>query len=536
MPIQTTTFALLALVAAWTSSVVAARVGPRRREAPGARPLFWLLIAVTVWSAGAAIELSVSTLPFKLLWSKIQYLGTLPAPPLFLVFASRLSRSSWTWTRKRLAALFALPALTLLAALTNELHGLVWPAVSMAGGESTLAVFGRGPMFWIGVVGFSYLCLAAGSVQLTRGALSLPRALRRQAVVALVAVGIPWVTNASYIFGFFPVRGLDPTPLSIAAMGVVCGVAVLGFGLVDLLPEARAAIVRGMSAGLLVFDEDDRLIDLNPAARHLLGDAELAIGAPWSQVAAHWPGLATGRDEQRQICVEVLAPGEPTRALEVEISRLEATHGGPDARIVQIHDVSERRRAALELVRANQELRRRLGEIEQLQESLREQAVRDPLTGVFNRRYLDETLAREFARAERAAEPIAVVLLDLDRFKELNDRLGHAAGDEVLRALGALIRARTRKADIACRLGGDEFLIAMPGTDRAAALLRAEDLVETFAVRFARATREGISCTLSAGVAAWPADATSLESLLASADLALYAAKAAGRNRVAVPD
>jgi diguanylate cyclase (GGDEF)-like protein len=535
MRIETTSFALLALLAAWTSSVVAAMVGPRRRETPGALPLFWLLVAVAFWSAGAAVELTATSLPTKIAWSKLQYVGTLPASPLFLLFASQLARARWTWTPGRTAALFAVPAITLLAALTNDWHGLVWPAIQPGTGDSRLAVFERGPLFWLGVVGYSYFCLAAGSALLALAVPRLPRALRRQAVVALAAVAIPWVTNATYIFGVFPLRGLDPTPLSIAAMGVVCGVAILGFGLVDLLPRAHEAVVRGMGDGLLVFDDDVRLLDLNPAARRLLGDAVPAVGDSWSKAFAPWPGLAALPGGERQACVEILAPGEPARALEAEVSRLETPLGTPGGRIVQLHDISERRRAALELMTANEELQSRLRAIEQLQESLRDQAVRDPLTGLFNRRYLDETLAREFARAERSSEPIAVVLLDLDGFKALNDRLGHAAGDEVLKALGALLRARTRKADIACRYGGDEFLIAMPNTDRGAAMLRAQDLVDAFAAHFAHARAGGHGATLSAGVAVWPADAASLETLLASADLALYAAKAAGRNRVAVP-
>src|SRR5690606_32826077 len=148
----------------------------------------------------------------------------------------------------------------------------------------------------------------------------------------------------------------------------------------------------------------------------------------------------------------------------------------------------------------NRRLAAQLEQIEALQSSLLEQATRDALTGLFNRRYLDETMVREFARAERTREPLSVVLLDLDRFKDLNDASGHAAGDEVLRELGLLLRAHTRRADIACRYGGEEFLIAMPNMGVALALERAEELRAAFAtVRFGGAAT-GLTCTLSAGV------------------------------------
>lgn len=531
MTFETTWFALVALVAAWISSLAAILVGPRRHEAPGGRALFWLLLATTLWSAAAAVELSLRDLTAKIAWSKIQYLGTLSAPPLFALFAARFARSRWLRRERSVALLFAVPAVTFLLAFTNEWHGLIWPGYRPNPQSPYLVVFERGWGFWVGVVGYSYLCLAAGTALLARAAVRLPRAIRRQAVSVLAASAIPWVANASYIFGVARFEGLDPTPLSIAAMGALCVLTIFHFRLVDLVPAARAAAVRGMGDGLIVFDEQRRVIDVNPAARRMLGGAAPAVGVSSTRALAPWPELvrlaASGQDER----VEIAVPGEPARALEVEVTRLPVPGPRSGPAIVLLRDISERQRAARELSAANDRLAAQLHEISALQESLRDQAVRDALTGLYNRRYLDETLGRELSRVERSGEPLAIVLLDLDNLKELNDRLGHAAGDVVLRDLGALLRAKTRKADIACRYGGDEFLVAMPGTDAMAALERAEDLHRSFAALFVP-DRDGRHCTLSAGVAEFPLHAANLESLLACADLALYAAKGAGRNRV----
>ncbi|HSM52041.1 MAG TPA: diguanylate cyclase, partial [Thermoanaerobaculia bacterium] len=248
---------------------------------------------------------------------------------------------------------------------------------------------------------------------------------------------------------------------------------------------------------------------------------------PWAELVRRALAGPIGR-------FEVAIPGEPPRTLEADVAEYRATRGPVSGRFVLLRDVSERRRAEGELAEANHLLQSRLAEIEALQESLREQALRDPLTGLFNRRYLEETLEREIVRAERSGEPLAAVLLDLDGFKVLNDRLGHAAGDELLRELGLLLRAKTRRSDFACRYGGDEFLIVMPGSSSGEAAGRADDLRRAFASQYATSPRQGIACTLSAGVAVYPEHAGDLPALLAAADLALYAAKAAGRDRIVI--
>jgi len=527
--------ALLSLFAAWIATVVAAMVGARRKESPGGEPLFWLMLAVALWSLGAAVELTVRGIPAKLFWVKVHYLGTLACCPLFLLFAVRFARARWLDSSGRVAALFAVPAATYLLVLTNEWHGLVWPAIRLLPGEQNLAGYSRGPAFWLGVIAYSYLCLAAGTWQLGAAALRLPRALRRQAVVVLVGSAIPWLANASFVFGGFSVSGLDPTPLSMAVMGVVVAFAVVHFGLVGLVPAARTTAVQVMGNGLVVLDEQGRVIDRNPAARLLMGPATATSSGPSSVSASGpWPEFLRRAVEGPLGRFEVAIPGEPPRTLEADVAEYRAARGPVSGRFVLLRDVSERRRAEGELAEANRLLQSRLAEIEALQESLREQALRDPLTGLFNRRYLEETLEREIVRAERSGEPLAAVLLDLDGFKVLNDRLGHAAGDELLRELGLLLRAKTRRSDFACRYGGDEFLIVMPGSSPEEAAGRADDLRRAFAGQYATSPRQGIACTLSAGVAVYPQHAGDLPALLAAADLALYAAKAAGRDRIVI--
>ncbi len=172
-----------------------------------------------------------------------------------------------------------------------------------------------------------------------------------------------------------------------------------------------------------------------------------------------------------------------------------------------------------------------------LQEALRQQSTSDALTGLFNRRYLEESLERELRRAARAKQPISLVMFDLDHFKTFNDTFGHETGDAVLREMGASLLRSARAEDIPCRFGGEEFLLILPGTSLEGARTRAER-VRSQASRLAvmHQGRPVGTITVSVGVAAFPIHGSSAKELIASADAALYRAKREGRDRVMVAD
>jgi len=195
-----------------------------------------------------------------------------------------------------------------------------------------------------------------------------------------------------------------------------------------------------------------------------------------------------------------------------------------------VRDISERKHNEVVLREANQKLRNQLVEIETLQTQLREQAIRDSLTGLFNRRYLEETLAREFLRAGREKSTVCLVMMDIDGFKAYNDTYGHEAGDLLLRKLGDFLRSEVRSMDISCRYGGEEFLIVMPGALLANGYERAEHLRNAFLLLDIEHLGVKLSATLSIGVAIYPQHGDTWEEVLHAADLAMYAAKDAGRN------
>ena len=168
---------------------------------------------------------------------------------------------------------------------------------------------------------------------------------------------------------------------------------------------------------------------------------------------------------------------------------------------------------------------------------MRELSIRDHLTGLYNRRYLEEQLERETIRSTRSNGTIAVLLFDVDHLKRVNDRLGHAAGDVVLKQVAESAAHLARGTDLACRCGGDEFVLVLPGASQDVALQRAGQLREAVRdMHLEPADLHGEAATISIGVAVYPRDGETAEELLNAADAALYRAKRAGRDWVGVAE
>ncbi|HTO21522.1 MAG TPA: diguanylate cyclase [Spirochaetia bacterium] len=222
---------------------------------------------------------------------------------------------------------------------------------------------------------------------------------------------------------------------------------------------------------------------------------------------------AAGASEARSLCLPLSASGRTIGLLQVT--------GGAESAHAYAESVAEHVGLALSNI--------------MLRSDLRQLSIHDPLTGLFNRRYMEESLETEIRRAERKKQPIGVIMLDIDHFKAFNDGFGHAAGDQMLRAIASLVQSRLRAGDIACRFGGEEMVLILPEATVEAARHRAEDLR-------ARAKRLQVhhedtplgQVTISLGVAVYPTHAANRDELLGAADVALYKAKEEGRDRVAV--
>jgi diguanylate cyclase (GGDEF)-like protein len=185
-----------------------------------------------------------------------------------------------------------------------------------------------------------------------------------------------------------------------------------------------------------------------------------------------------------------------------------------------------------ELDFSNQQLTMQFERVNSLQEKLRQEAIHDSLTSLFNRRFLDETLPIELARAKRANGPLTILMLDIDYFKRINDTYGHQVGDAVIQSVGNALTASVRAGDLVCRYGGEEFILVFPGMRAQDGRARAEKLRMMIASQTISEKNQLIGVTISIGGSVYPQDGNSTDELISMADLALYRAKQNGRNRV----
>jgi diguanylate cyclase (GGDEF)-like protein len=199
------------------------------------------------------------------------------------------------------------------------------------------------------------------------------------------------------------------------------------------------------------------------------------------------------------------------------------------------HEAGRTTRAAHEHERERERLEQKYSDMTSLARRLRREATRDPLTGLCNRRRLHDIARREISFGQRDGHPVGFILLDLDRFKQLNDSFGHAAGDIALRAVADLLKSRIRTYDVACRYGGEEMVIVVPGETASGAAALAEHLRASIEMLAIACEGESLPrLTASFGVSSFPEHGWELESAIVAADKALYRAKSEGRNRVIV--
>jgi diguanylate cyclase (GGDEF)-like protein/PAS domain S-box-containing protein len=497
-----------------------------------------MMMSVAGYALVAGLEATFVALRWKILWSTLEYIGSGPVATLFLIFAARYSGyDRWLhgWLR---VAVWSVPSAAFVLVATNALHHLVWRGFLPGPAGSNAVIYIHGPGFYT-IIAVLYAYVIAACALLLRS-VTRPGVIRhRQLAMLLLGTLFPIAGGILYAFDINLIEGLNLIPISFFFTVIVFFVGVGPFRVFDLVPIARDTLVEGMPDAVLVLDAECRIIDLNPAARRLFDFDGIVIGRSIEEVPALWNqirGYCHGGDGGR---IEFAFTETPLCYVDVRVSPLSTPDRRLPGYLIMIHDITKRHVAEAELQRVNWRLESQIEKIEALQVELREQASSDALTGLCNRWRLDEVLPRELKRAQHDGGVVSVILFDIDHFKQVNDRYGHEIGDRLIQVLAQLLRERTRPGDIACRYGGDEFLLMLPETPLDAAAVRADEIRVAFSCLSPRVVPGGgrdEAVSLSAGVAACPNHALTEDAVIRSADEAMYAAKEAGRNRVHVAD
>lgn len=387
------------------------------------------------------------------------------------------------------------------------------------------------------LAGYGYVLVGCGLGLLLRTLRTSTSPLRRRQLgLVFLAAAIPTVGNAVVLIRSGGLVSPDAMPVFALASVAIYSYAVLRQGLLRLLPVARELVLETVSDAVFVVDPAGTVIDVNPAGTRLARrlDADLPtclIGLPGDRVlpATRYRRALTDGEYH-------LEQPDGMIDLDLRISELTDGHGSPLGRVVVVRDVTEINDQRRLLADINGRLVEQLHVIDRLRHELAELAVRDELTGLYNRRYLIAQLEVDLERARCGAAPLSLVLLDVDHFKSVNDRFGHPVGDDLLVTLGRALAAGLRSDATVARYGGEEFVVLLPGAGLREAIAWAEALRARCSTALVDTPSGPISTTVSAGVAAFPECGWTSTDLLQSADDALYAAKSAGRDRVVAAD
>lgn len=505
------------------------RIAVRRRTSIGGKTLIGMMLAMTIWSWMYALHWAFPTWPARFFWLDATYIGVVAIPVLVLIFAINLTKLNFKFKKKYVILFSIIPVLTLIILWTDPYTNLFFGGQRSSSDNS---IYSGGVWFWISII-YDYGLLITGLIYMISAWVRIRGGIyRAQLTYAIMGVSIPLLVSMLGIAGFHPLPGLDLIPFSFIISGIFFLISLHIFHFLDLIPIAHDALIDHMSDGMIVLDTKKRVVDANNSACRLLDTKKPAIvGRTIDEVVRatdlfpDWTGL---EEAPAQVIMTFSEMADMT--LDVQINPLLSDEGEKIGYLIVWRDITELKRVEDELRATNIILIGQLQKIEVLQKELLEEVVRDPLTGAFNRRFLEKTLPKELNRAKRQRTPISFLILDIDHFKLVNDQFGHDIGDKVLRSVANKLEEITRAGDWVVRYGGEEFLVALVGSDLHSARQKAEAIREEINNLATEHQGCSIKVTISIGIAEYPVHGKDSHQILKAADAAMYLAKTDGRN------
>jgi diguanylate cyclase (GGDEF)-like protein/PAS domain S-box-containing protein len=507
-------FIILAPIAVLSASLVNIKAW-RQRKKPAAFSFGVFMSIVTGWILSYVLELLASSDEITLFWSRFGYvfISTI-ALSLFIFVARFLGQDKW-FRPGMMVFLILLPIATNILIWHEDLHSLMWEEYSVVpyGDLSINIIQEYGIWFWVSN-GISYLLIFFSLFMLIRYALRSSMLYRQQATWILLGSFFPIAVNLLYVFRVIPKLTMDFTPIAFAVSGVFVAMGIFRDKLFDLSPFAREMLLDHIDDGLILIDDQDRVVDSNPAASFIFAvERKEFIGKSIKDLLLDWEKILTREGDPDGHHTIALVRDSQKCHYDVKVSHLVGRRNAVLGRIILLRDVTERVR---------------------LLEDVQQLAIRDALTEAYNRRHFFHLANQILEQSIRYQRPVAILVLDIDHFKRINDAFGHITGDRVLKRFTTLCKQVTRASDILARYGGEEFVIFLPETTRRNAYSVAERLRQKVASTPVLDGEESIYMTVSIGVASYDplSPAVSLDVLLGRADQSLYQAKQNGRNRV----
>ncbi|MBI5303993.1 MAG: PAS domain-containing protein [Chloroflexi bacterium] len=365
---QLSAYVLLLFVSSGICGIVA-RIAWQRRTMPGGMPLVFLLLGAAIWSLSVALETLTPDIPGKVFWSKIEYLGVATEGTFYFLFAAQYTHLDRWLTRRATFLLAIVPALTFLIAATNEWHQWLWNSFTFdfSSGD-TLLIYGHAFWFWVNVA-YNYALAFISTILLIRFVIRSPRLYRQQALAMLIAAFAPLTASAIYVFGWSPLPTLDLSPFMFALTGLALAWAVTRYRLLDLVPIARDRLIEKMSDGVLVFDRQHRVVDVNPVAQTILGRERALIGERVEQIDAR----LTAQSDRAETRAELALDGTPARYLEMRATPLFDQRNQMAGHLIILSDITPRKQMEFALHEMNSKLEQLVaGRTAELQQTVAE--------------------------------------------------------------------------------------------------------------------------------------------------------------------
>ena len=510
--IQLTLWSISPLLAALVALGAYMRISPKKRV-PGMQALLALIVVVIFWSGCVFVQAVFVDTNIKILSTKLSYTAMLLVPVTWFAFAICYTRRQMHLSRLSLNALCFIPLISVGLAMTNEWHNLIWTNLENAPADGYAGLRAAyGTWYWV-QLSFSYV-LAVVATTILAYALAQTTARIKPVLAVILA---PVMVGGAHLFSISPLNPLpwfDLSSLGFAAAALMLDRGVLRYGILETIPVLRDRVLEKLTEGVILINHGGLIIDINSAALEVLNTNRGQLSN--AQLDEYLEDFAlTELVHHGRETLEVTLRG---RTYDVTGSTLDTTDPNSDVVLV-FRDVTTRRQT-------EQALRNAQLELERL-------AHTDSLTGLYNRRLFMQRLREEAERVNRHNGCLSILLFDLDHFKQINDRFGHETGDRVLQSVARAANDVKRVSDITARIGGEEFALLLPETDREGAMRLAHRL--RAAIESARTpdpAGDPVSVTASIGVATVSSQSEDPALALKLADAALYRAKNAGRNQV----
>lgn len=325
----------------------------QRRTMRGARPLLPLLLGIVIWLVGSTIEGLFFNYESRLFWSNVQYIGIVIVPTAWFVFSLYFTDRAAALTTRNLALLSLMPLATLVLVWTSPWQQFFRISLVLNTAEAyPFWEWVPGPG-WIMHTIYSYLLLISGGIILAQAYRQSARLHRRQIGVMLIGAIVPWIAN---IFSVIVRSPIDYTPIAFLITGTAVAWGIFKVGLVEITPIIRKRVIDEMQEGMLVLDEQNRILEANPAVLHMMDVQDDVLGKPIAEVMARWPELLVQFQDEVHAQAEISLPmaGQETRYFQISLSPLHNRQGQQTGQLIMAHEITQQKQTEISLTKAKE--------------------------------------------------------------------------------------------------------------------------------------------------------------------------------------